>query len=135
MSPPVFICTGSNRGIGRAIVESLAAKGPAKVIYATSRGGQDLGVHATHDNVIKYARLDVTDRQSIDTLREEIEGQYGEVQAVINNAGRNIDDQPYSFDAVDQTLATNVYGVINVRAMDSAAALLTNGRSATPSYR
>ncbi|TGK02539.1 SDR family NAD(P)-dependent oxidoreductase [Leptospira langatensis] len=75
----VALVTGSNRGIGKAIVESLVANG-AKKVYAAARTWD--GKKPMNDRVI-HVELDVTDQKQIDALV----GKAGDVNLLVNNAG------------------------------------------------
>jgi NADP-dependent 3-hydroxy acid dehydrogenase YdfG len=58
--------------------------------------------------------LDITDDESIRKLVELVKGEQKGVDALINNAGLNVDAQ-YSLDNVKLTLKTNYYGTLKVR--------------------
>ena len=77
------LVTGSNRGIGRAFVEALLARGIAKV-YATARNTASLkDLAAKHGNRIVPIALDVTDEEQVAQIAE----QAGDVSILFNNAG------------------------------------------------
>lgn len=74
----VVLVTGSNRGLGRAIVEDLLARG-AKRVYAAARGAQtDFG-----DARVVPLQLDLTDEASITAAAAKA----SDVQLLVNNAG------------------------------------------------
>ena len=78
--------TGASRGIGRAIAETLAARGAKVIGTATSQSGADaisayLGEHG------KGLQLNVTDPASIESVLENIRAEFGEVDILVNNAG------------------------------------------------
>jgi carbonyl reductase 1 len=91
MSTKLVVVTGSNRGIGQGIIQLLAKTQhqPPLTIYATSRAGTDLQIKPSHNNEIRYAKIDVGDKDSITSfLRSTLkEGQA--VDVLINNAGIN----------------------------------------------
>lgn len=71
------LITGSNRGLGRALVDATLAAGAGK-IYAAARTPL-----AADDPRIVPVRLDVTDHAAISTLAAEL----ADVDVVVNNAG------------------------------------------------
>ncbi|KAF2853405.1 NAD(P)-binding protein [Plenodomus tracheiphilus IPT5] len=89
--PITIVVTGSNRGIGRGIIQLLASTQhtrPLK-IHATSRSGSDLQVTPSHSNTIHYSKLDISSLTSIteflhSTVKNDIP-----IDILINNAGIN----------------------------------------------
>ena len=81
----VAFVTGTNRqrGIGRAVVRALLARG-ARTVYATARDTNQLAdlVREGEGRVVPVA-LDVTDEKAIASLGER----FPEVNLVVNNAG------------------------------------------------
>lgn len=78
---PSVLVTGANRGIGLAITHHMSAKGWE--VYATARSESALGELATVPRV-HPVRLDITDRQSLSCLAEQLPAQ---LDGVVNNAG------------------------------------------------
>ena len=76
----VALVTGANRGIGRALVEALLARGVKKV-YATARDPETLP--ALHDGRIVSLRLDVTNADQTSAITAAAP----DVAIVFNNAG------------------------------------------------
>lgn len=75
--------TGSNRGIGRALVEALLARGAAKV-YAAARDTDSLaGLVSQHPDRVVPVALDVTDPQQVAAAADIAQ----DASIVINNAG------------------------------------------------
>ncbi|MBY0545569.1 MAG: SDR family NAD(P)-dependent oxidoreductase [Gammaproteobacteria bacterium] len=72
--------TGSNRGIGKAIVVALL-KSPVKKIYASARNVEDL--QQFHDPRVVPIRLDITDLVQIHAAVQQAQ----DVDVLINNAG------------------------------------------------
>lgn len=87
--PLTIVTTGSNRGLGKCLVEILAkTTSPRPLsIWATSRSGADLKIQPSAPNKIHYAPLDVTDKSSIKTLINSILQHDGKIDVLINNAG------------------------------------------------
>jgi 2-hydroxycyclohexanecarboxyl-CoA dehydrogenase len=110
----VAIVTGAGQGIGRAIAEKLAAEGATVVATdvneATAKetaetiGGGAVGI-----------RTDVTSRESVDAMVEQVRAQFGRIDVLVNNAGWDkagpfVDSDPADWDRV---IAINLYGVLN----------------------
>ncbi|XP_026325607.1 carbonyl reductase [NADPH] 1-like [Hyposmocoma kahamanoa] len=89
MSKKVAVVTGSNKGIGFAIVKGLLRRYDG-VVYLTSRSEErgrtavsqlkELGLNP------EYHQLDVTDRESVLRFREHIKRSHGGIDILINNA-------------------------------------------------
>jgi carbonyl reductase 1 len=86
--PLVIVVTGSSRGIGKGITNVLAQQniGRPMVIYATSRSGSDTGIAVAHPNIVRYRKIDTSDRTLITTLFTQIYEEHGSVDVLINNA-------------------------------------------------
>ena len=85
----ICLVTGGSRGIGKAICEALGNAGCLVIGTATTSEG----AHAITD-FLSYLEvpgrgylLDVRDQQSVDQLLNDIEGEYGFVSVLVNNAG------------------------------------------------
>jgi 3-oxoacyl-[acyl-carrier protein] reductase len=114
----VAIVTGGSRGIGRAIVNALAAEG-AKValVYRGSKEAADATVQAitkSGGTAVAY-QVDVTDPKAAQECVEAVEKQWGPVNILVNNAGVIHDDlfvrlEPDNWNKV---LATNLGGTYN----------------------
>jgi NAD(P)-dependent dehydrogenase (short-subunit alcohol dehydrogenase family) len=76
----VAMVTGANRGIGRALVDALLARG-VKKIYAAARNPETLG--DLRDERVVPLQLDVTDANQVQAAAEAA----GDVEIVFSNAG------------------------------------------------
>uniref|UniRef100_F6VK38 Carbonyl reductase (NADPH) n=1 Tax=Monodelphis domestica TaxID=13616 RepID=F6VK38_MONDO len=110
-SSRVAVVTGSNKGIGFAIVRDLCQKFSGDVILTsrdTTRGQaatkklQEEGLNPI------FHQLDIDDPQSIRTLRDFLKERYGGVDVLVNNAG-------IAFKA-EVTMKTNFFGIKAVSA-------------------
>jgi NAD(P)-dependent dehydrogenase (short-subunit alcohol dehydrogenase family) len=106
----VALVTGANRGIGRAIVAELAARG-AKKIYAGVRTPADLA--AELGAVVEVVRLDVTDRDEVQAAAAACP----DVNLLVNNAGR-FENQRLVLTgdpgAARREMEVNYFGVLNM---------------------
>lgn len=111
----VALVTGANRGIGRALVEALVARGARKV-YAASRRPDALAelVNASGGRIVGL-RLDITNAADVRRAAE----QATDVDLLVNNAAvvgymfGGFDD-PIWVDAARQEYETNVLGSLRV---------------------
>lgn len=86
------------------------------MLYATSRGGHDLGLPPTSTAKIVYHKLDISSDQSIDDLLSHIKKTHedGEVGVLINNAAVEFDHKMYTAQNAKKTLDVNYRGTLNV---------------------
>jgi NAD(P)-dependent dehydrogenase (short-subunit alcohol dehydrogenase family) len=98
------LVTGANRGIGRALVNEALKRG-AKRVYAGTRGALQ---HA--DKRVTPLTLDVTSVSQI----QQAAGQVDTLDVLINNAGIALFDDLSKVDALEQQLAVNLFGPLNV---------------------
>lgn len=111
----IALVTGANRGIGRALVQALLARGATKV-YAAARRTESLAglVAETPDRVVPL-RLDVTQASQV----RQAASQAADVDLLVNNAAilshafAGFED-PVWLDAARQEYETNVVGALRV---------------------
>ena len=113
------IVTGGSRGIGRAIVKELAARG-ANVAFSYSRN-KDLAdqlvaeIEAAGRRGVAF-QADVTDADAAEKMVRAVKSELGSVDYLVNNAGITRDKliMMMSEDDWDAVLDTNLKGVFNV---------------------
>ncbi|MEX1078218.1 MAG: SDR family NAD(P)-dependent oxidoreductase [Homoserinimonas sp.] len=124
----IALITGANKGIGRAAAEQLAALGMTVLIGARDpRRGEETATALRAGGSDAHAiTLDVTDAATILAAAALIEGRFGHLDVLINNAGITGSGQVSPFDALNQipstvdldmvrdVFETNVFGVIAV---------------------
>jgi NAD(P)-dependent dehydrogenase (short-subunit alcohol dehydrogenase family) len=96
--------TGANRGIGWALVNEALRRG-AKSVYAGTRKVLE---HA--DKRVTPMALDVTSASQIERAAREVET----LDVLINNAGIAVYDDLSNLDAIEQHLAVNLFGTLQV---------------------
>ena len=99
-----ILITGANRGIGRALVDEALRRG-AKEVYAGVRGALQIA-----DQRVRPLALDVTNLSQIRQAAEQVDS----LDVLINNAGVAIYDDLSNPDVIQQHLAVNFFGVLNV---------------------
>ena len=104
ISQKTVLITGASRGIGRALVNEALRRG-ARRVYAGTRSPLQ---HA--DERVTPLPLDVTSVSQIQGVADEVDS----LDVLINNAGVAIYDDLSNLDVINQHLAVNLLGVLNV---------------------
>ncbi|MFP1951583.1 3-oxoacyl-ACP reductase FabG [Lonsdalea quercina] len=82
----IVLVTGASRGIGRAIAESLVARGAKVMGTATSeKGAADISEWLGGNG--KGYVLNVADMSSIESTLAAIKSEFGDIDILVNNAG------------------------------------------------
>ncbi|XP_074156776.1 carbonyl reductase [NADPH] 1 [Sminthopsis crassicaudata] len=117
----VAVVTGSNKGIGFAIVRDLCKKFSGDVILTSrdvSRGQEAVKKLKEEGLNPLFHQLDIDDQQSIQTLGKYLKERYGGVDLLVNNAGmafKVADTTPFPVQA-EVTMKTNFFGTRAVSA-------------------
>lgn len=115
----IAIVTGGSRGIGSAIVESLARKG-IKVIANYNKSEEkanELKEKLAKENIIiDIFKADVSKRADVKEMIDYVIGKYGKIDILVNNAGisqekmfQDITDEDW-----DEIIKVNLYSVFCV---------------------
>jgi NAD(P)-dependent dehydrogenase (short-subunit alcohol dehydrogenase family) len=114
----VAVVTGGTSGIGLGIAKAFAAAG-AKVVV-TYRTGRHLDealafFRERPDMVVHPMALDVTDRQQMSRVADEVKDRFGKVHILCNNAGVGVLSKimDATYDDWDWSLAVNIGGAVN----------------------
>lgn len=109
------LVTGGTSGIGKALVETLAARGCT--VLTTSRDPErlDPGQRITG---VRYLALDLSDPNAPDALADELgaSGVLGEIDVLVNNAGES-QSGPFEelpAEAIERLFRTNVFGPVRL---------------------
>ncbi len=112
----VAIVTGAGRGIGSAIAQNLAELGAAVVLCGRTKDA----IETTAGTIVKRGLraeaivCDVMDLRSVESLARQVDGKFGRLDVLVNNAGIGAFNSPLHSlppDAWDKVLNTNLRGV------------------------
>ncbi len=115
----IALITGANKGIGKEIARQLGKQGMTVLLGArdTGRGAEAAAELGKEGINARAVQLDVTDEAGLAAAAVKIEGDYGRLDVLVNNAGIALDGGPASgldLDTLRRTYDTNVFGVFGV---------------------
>ena len=112
----IALVTGASRGIGKAVVLALGAKGATVIGTATSESGAEAISAYLKENGIngKGVALDVTHQSEIDRVMDMIGEEFAAPSILVNNAGITRDNllmrmKDDDWDAIMETNLKSVY--------------------------
>jgi NAD(P)-dependent dehydrogenase (short-subunit alcohol dehydrogenase family) len=113
----VALVTGANRGLGREVARQLAERG-YRVLLSARDALQAVAVAAelaeTTGGALTPLTLDVSSPASIARAVEQVEGDPGRLDVLVNNAGVGLDfgvsGVAPDFEKIQHTLDTNFFG-------------------------
>jgi NAD(P)-dependent dehydrogenase (short-subunit alcohol dehydrogenase family) len=96
-STPILLITGANTGLGYETVRSLCQSAKAYIILLGGRSIDKANEAAEKiqaefpktQSSITTVQIDIEDDDSISQLAEHISSEYGRLDILINNAGKN----------------------------------------------
>lgn len=110
----IAIVTGGSRGIGKAISELFAKEGATVIIMDLLPQGQKVA-DSINDSGGKaeYNQVSVTDKSAVENLFKNVNGKYGKIDILINNAGITRDRtlEKMSEEEWDAVIDVNLKGV------------------------
>ena len=115
----VALVTGSNKGIGLAIVRALCKSFDGDVYLLArdeTRGLNAVKLLEKENLTPKFHQLDINDVTSVHRLRKHMSLHYGGIDVLVNNVGiafKSADRTPFS-DQAETTMKTNYFGTIIV---------------------
>ncbi|MBP6786638.1 MAG: SDR family oxidoreductase [Candidatus Promineofilum sp.] len=116
----VALMTGANRGIGLEVCRQLAGRGLRVVLTARDPNKGQAAADGLIANGldVTFLPLDVSDPAAAEAARVWVEGRYGRLDVLVNNAAVYLDDNVSIFDVplstFDKTLAANLYGPLHL---------------------
>ena len=106
----VVLVSGASRGIGRAIARGFAERGSTVII--TGRRAETVEATAREiqppDGTVKAKVCDVSDTQSIRRTVEEVIGEFGRIDTLVNCAGVNKRMKVEDYDEETYDFITNI---------------------------
>ena len=118
LSGKVALITGASSGLGKHFAKTLSSNG-AKTILAARRVEKMEKLQSELENDSFIVNLDVTSKESVNSLKDEIENTIGQLDIVINNAG--ISDPVRFKDITEDSwlsiLETNLNGAFRIAKM------------------
>jgi 2-hydroxycyclohexanecarboxyl-CoA dehydrogenase len=113
LNDKIAIVTGAGQGIGRAIAEKLAAEGATVVVSDLVERSAVQAAEGLPGAVA--LGVDVTDRQGVQAMADQVAQLFGRIDVLINNAGWDkaspfVDSEPGDW---DRAIAVNLYGVLH----------------------
>ncbi|KAL8573403.1 hypothetical protein ACOMHN_032418 [Nucella lapillus] len=110
----MFQVTGSNKGIGFAIVRALCKQFQGDVFLTSRDEGRGKEAQKALEGeglAPKFHQLDIDDKTSIERLRDFLKDQYGGLDILVNNAGiayKQASSAPFAEQA-EETVKTNFF--------------------------
>lgn len=126
----IALVTGANQGLGFALVEGLLRDpGPGGVVYLTARNEERIAaaVATLQERGLspRFARMDVSEPESITSFAEAIRAEHGGVDIVLSNAAQRIVRDIPPQDQVRRFICTNNLGTTLM--LESFGPLLRDG--------
>lgn len=114
----VIVVTGGGDGIGRQLVLELLRRGARVAAVDLNKSALEQTERlAAADQRLRTFELDITDRQGVEALPQQVLAAFGQVDGIINNAGII---QPFvriadlDYDVIERVINVNLYGTIHV---------------------
>lgn len=117
MKGKIVLVTGASSGIGRATAELMASRGAMIVVnYNTNKQGADETLQNIKNNGGEgvVIQADVTKKDQVDAMVDNILRLYGAIHVLVNNAGSGV--KPSSFMEISEALWDETYD-INVKSI------------------
>ena len=114
----VAIVTGAGQGIGRGIAEKLAAEGATVVVTDVNEATAKETAAAIGGGAVGI-RTDVTSRESVNAMVDQVRTQFGRIDVLVNNAGWDkaspfVDSDPADFPPIASAVSFAVASLTSV---------------------
>jgi NAD(P)-dependent dehydrogenase (short-subunit alcohol dehydrogenase family) len=116
---PIALVTGANKGIGHEIARQLAARGFTVLVGARDVARGEAAARQI-DGDARVLALDVTNSDSIAAAAARLDGEFGRLDVLVNNAGialTNAAPGEPTMDAVKRTGTPSTASLADVRAV------------------
>ncbi|EIJ32956.1 3-oxoacyl-ACP reductase FabG [Thiothrix nivea] len=114
----IALVTGASRGIGRSIAEMLGKAGATVIGTATSeKGAEAISTYMSELGISgKGMMLNVADKDSIDGIVKAVNGEFGAITVLVNNAGITRDNllMRMKDEEWDDIIATNLTSIFRM---------------------
>jgi len=112
----IWLVTGANRGLGRAIVHAALEAGHQVIATARNMQSIEAAFGDVPTNRLLPAQLDVTDLEQAQQVTQAAVGAFGRVDVLVNNAGYGQFSafEEMTPDEVRAQLDANLFGLMNV---------------------
>src|SRR3954447_7513205 len=110
----VVVVTGAGSGIGRALSLEFARRGARVALSDVNSANAEETAKLAGDKARAYT-LDVADRAAVLAHAEEVAGEFGGVNVIVNNAGVALGAtvEEMTFEDYDWLMGVNLGGVVN----------------------
>ena len=112
----VAAVTGAASGIGRSLAIHLAKEGCGLALADIDQDGLNQTVEMVNNNGNKITThvLDVADREQVYRFADDVAGEHGKINVIINNAGVAVSEtlEDLTYDDFNWLLGINFWGVI-----------------------
>ncbi|SFT54536.1 Short-chain dehydrogenase [Lishizhenia tianjinensis] len=111
----VFVVTGAGSGMGREITKLLVSKGAKVAMVDINTKGMEETAEISGRDKTSIHTLNIANREEVEKLPEQIIGELGDVDGIINNAGiiqPFIDVNDLEYEVIDRIMNINFYGTL-----------------------
>ena len=114
----VVVVTGAASGIGRAVALDVAVRGAVVAVSDVDDAGlaeTERLLAAMRARRVRADRLDVADRSAVTAYADDVAGELGRVNVVVNNAGVALsgDVADLDWDDIDWIMGIDFWGVVH----------------------
>ncbi|KAI5634391.1 short chain dehydrogenase domain-containing protein [Phthorimaea operculella] len=119
MAGKISVVTGSNKGIGNAIVKNLCKRG-VETVYLISRDaarGKESVRKLNEDGCNpEFYQLEVTDKDGVKKFADHLKQKHGGLDILINNAGiADANINKVSYEDAKRVLDTNYFSILTIQ--------------------